>query len=245
MRHGAGALPRLRGNTREATSGEAVRRFVVVPLVLGAALVSSCSTFARIPIVRTAAAAAQPKTFNVAFVGDSNVVRGTDATIATLRGADAHDAPRPYIPSFFAKPGVRLSPVFFAHELASPRFRPDVVVLNIGINDTLHPDLYARYGRRIDRFMSLIPIWVPVLFPTYPVAIEPAVRRLGANAVNRAWSIATKRWPNLRIVRWGGYADKHPEWIDQRNPTPRQRVHYTRAGYDALARFELNVLNHL
>jgi hypothetical protein len=33
--------------------------------------------------------------------------------------------------------------------------------------------------------------------------------------------------------------------MDPRNPAPQQRVHYTRAGYDALARFELNVLNHL
>jgi len=45
------------------------------------------------------------------------------------------------------------------------------------------------------------------------------------------------------------YADtsfgQHPEWIDQTNPAPQQRVHYTPAGYDALARFELNVLRHL
>jgi lysophospholipase L1-like esterase len=219
-----------------------VRRLVVVPLLLGAALVSSCAAVARVPGVRAASAAPQATVFDVAFVGDSNVVRGTDATIATFRGAYAHGG---YIPTFFAKSGVRLNPLFFAHELATPRFHPDAVVLNVGINDTLHPDLYAQYGKRIDKFMSLIPIWVPVLFPTYPVAIEPPARRLGANAVNRAWSIATKRWPNLQIVRWGAYADQHPEWIDPRNPAPQQRVHYTRVGYDALARVELNVLNHM
>lgn len=222
-----------------------MRRFVVVSLLLGAALVSSCAAVARAPIVRSAAALSRPHPFDVAFVGDSNVVRGTDATVATLRGAETHDAARPYIATFFAKAGVRLSPAFFAHELATPRFHPDAVVLNIGINDTLSPDQYARYGRRIDKFMSLFPIWVPVLYPTYPVTIEPSVRRPGVNAVNRAWWIATKRWPNLRIVRWGWYADQHPEWIDQSNPAPQQRVHYTEAGYDALARYEFNVLNHL
>ena len=222
-----------------------MRRSVVVPLLLGAALVSSCAAVARAPIVRDAAAVSHPKSFDVAFVGDSNIVRGADATTATLRGADAHDAARPYIATFFAKAGMRLSPVFFAHELATPRFHPDAVVLNIGINDTLHPDLYAQYGRRIDKFMSLFPIWVPVLYPTYPVTIEPLVRRLGTNAVNRAWWIAAKRWPNLRIVRWGWYADQHPEWIDRSNGAPQQHVHYTEAGYDALARYELNVLNRL
>ena len=222
-----------------------MRRFVVVPLLLGAALVSSCAAVAHQPIVRRALAASQPKVFDVAFVGDSNVLRGADATIVTLRGPAAHDAPRGYVPSFFARAGMRLNPPFFAHELATRRFRPDAVVLNIGINDTLQPDLYARYGLRVDKFMSLFPIWVPVLFPTYPVAIEPQVRRVGANAVNRAWAIATKRWPNLRIVRWGALADQHPEWIDQTNPVPPQRVHYNRAGYDALARLELAALNQL
>jgi lysophospholipase L1-like esterase len=222
-----------------------VRRFVVVPLLLGAALVSSCAAVVRVPVVHRASAASRPQPFDVAFVGDSNIVRGTDATIATLRGADTRNAPRGYIPSFFAKSGVRLNPVFFAHELATPRFHPDAVILNIGINDTLKPDLYAHYGKRIDKFMALVPTWVPVLYPTYPVAIEPQVRRLGANAINRAWWIATKRWPNVRIVRWGAYADQHPEWIDRSNPAPQQRVHYTPAGYDALARFELNVLKHL
>lgn len=217
----------------------------MVPLLVGAALLSSCAVVVRVPVVRSAGAGLQPKTFDVAFVGDSNVVRGTDATIATLRAADAPDASRGYTPTFFAKAGTRLSPGFFARELATPRFHPDAVVLNIGINDTLHPDMYEQYGRRIDKFMSLFPIWVPVLFPTYPVAIEPSVRRDGANAVNRAWWIATRRWPNLRIVRWGEYADRHPEWMDRRNPAPQQQVHYTRAGYSALARVELNVLNHL
>jgi len=245
MRHRAAALPRFPSDSREATSGEAVRRFVVVPLLLGAALISSCAAVARGPIVRSAAAVPEKKVFDVAFVGDSNVVRGTRETIATLRGPNAHHAPRDYIPRFFAKAGMRLNPVFFAHELATRRFRPDAVVLNIGINDTLHPDLYAHYGERIDKFMSLVPTWVPVLYPTYPVPIEPQARRLGANAVNRAWAIATKRWPNLRIVRWGALAAQHPEWIDQTNPAPVQHVHYTGAGYAALAQFELNVLNHL
>jgi hypothetical protein len=245
MRHRAAALPRFPSDSREATSGEAVRRFVVVPLLLGAALISSCAAVARGPIVRSAAAVPEKKVFDVAFVGDSNIVRGTRETIATLRGPDAHHAPRDYIPRFFAKAGMRLNPVFFAHELATRRFRPDAVVLNIGINDTLHPDLYAHYGERIDKFMSLVPTWVPVLYPTYPVPIEPQARRLGANAVNRAWAIATKRWPNLRIVRWGALAAQHPEWIDQTNPAPVQHVHYTGAGYAALAQFELNVLNHL
>jgi len=245
MRHRAAALPRFPSDSREATSGEAVRRFVVVPLLLGAALISSCAAVARGPIVRSAAAVPEKKVFDVAFVGDSNIVRGIRETIATLRGPDAHHAPRDYIPRFFAKAGMRLNPVFFAHELATRRFRPDAVVLNIGINDTLHPDLYAHYGERIDKFMSLVPTWVPVLYPTYPVPIEPQARRLGANAVNRAWAIATKRWPNLRIVRWGALAAQHPEWIDQTNPAPVQHVHYTGAGYAALAQFELNVLNHL
>src|SRR5437773_831377 len=158
MRHGAAGVPRFSARPPgEARSGEAVRRFVVVPLLLGAALVSSCAAVARAPIVRGAAAVSHPKSFDVAFVGDSNIVRGADATTATLRSADAHDAARPYIATFFAKAGMRLSPVFFAHELATPRFHPDAVVLNIGINDTLHPDLYAQYGRRIDKFMSLFP----------------------------------------------------------------------------------------
>jgi len=245
MRRGPAGVPRFRWIQREATSGEAVRRFVVVPLLLGAALVSSCAAVVRVPVVKTAGAVQHPKVFDVAFVGDSNIVRGANATITTLRGADTRNAPRGYVPSFFARSGVRLNPVFFAHELATPRFHPDAVVLNIGINDTLKPALYAQYGRRIDKFMALLPTWVPVLYPTYPVAIEPQVRRLGASAINRAWWIATKRWPNVRIVRWGAYADQHPEWIDQTNPAPQQRVHYTPAGYDALARFELNVLRHL
>src|SRR5436853_4016255 len=90
-------------NAREATSGEAVRRFVVVPLLLGAALVSSCAAVVRVPAVRSAGAVSYSKAFDVAFVGDSNVVRGTDATIATLRTTDAPASPRGYVPTFIVR----------------------------------------------------------------------------------------------------------------------------------------------
>jgi hypothetical protein len=229
------------------TSGEAVRRFVVVPLLLGAALISSCANVVRGPLVSRTSHATRSTAIDVAFVGDSNVVRGTTETITALRGPDAKvsAASRHYLPAFFARAGMRLNPSFFAHEFSSPRFHPDAVVLNIGINDTLRPDLYVRYGKRIDKFMALFPPGVPVLFPTYPVAIEPPLRREGAAVVNRAWWAAVRRWPNLQILRWGAVADGHPEWIDVSNPDPEQHVHYTHAGYDALARFELAALNKL
>ena len=215
-------------------------------MLLGAAVVSSCAAVARAQLVSSASRAAQPRAFEVAFVGDSNVVRGTTETITTLRGPSANTSgSRDYVPAFFARAGMRLNPSFFAHELASPRFEPQAIVLNIGINDTPRPALYARYGKRIDKFMALFPRGVPVLFPTYPVAIEPPLRRPGAAAVNRAWWAATRRWPNLQILRWGALADGHPEWMDPSNPNPENHVHYTHDGYDALARFALAALNRL
>ena len=183
---------------------------------------------------------------DVAFLGDSNVVRATGTIVSMLGGnaSESHVTGR-YVPSFFARAGIRLAPAFWAAKLAGPRFHPDVAVLNIGINDTVSPVRFADYRSKIDAFMGLIPRNVPVLFPSYPYAIEQSARRAGAIAVNHAWVMSKARWPNLVILPWAALANGHPEWINKSDPDRHQWVHYTPAGYAALTALELATLDKL
>jgi hypothetical protein len=227
-----------------------VKRAGVVVLLVVATLVGSACAFTGVGVLSAgsvaADSAAHPKLrIDVAFVGDSNVVRAAGAVVSVLDSPHALSAhTRQYVPSFWARAGIPLAVGFWSERIGTKHFHPDVVVLNIGINDTTSPSGYADYGAKIDAFMRLIPKNVPVLWPGYPVAIEQPSRRTGALAVNHAWAMATARWPNLTIVPWGALADHHPEWINRTGPRS-DWVHYTPTGYRALTNLEVAALNHL
>lgn len=200
------------------------------------------------PVPKAHIATGSTNPLNLAFVGDSNVVRGAGATTDVLEGGpfsrgDTSAAPIAgvgYIPTFVGRPGMTLNVVYWQTRLAtiSPAFDPDAVFLNIGINDTQSLD---KYDGRIDVFMANFKPTTPVFWPGYPITLEPVAKQTGAHAVNHAWAMAANRWPNLHIVGWGALADGHPEWIDRSDPVEKQ-VHYTADGYEALAGLEIAAL---
>jgi hypothetical protein len=232
-----------------------VRRALAVVLLVFTTLVGRADATpgaepAALPVVHlmraTTLTPSRALRVDVAFVGDSNVVRAAGVIRSVLAGVHSlTDGNRHYVPSFWDRAGAPLDPKFWSAKIGNPHFHPNVVVLNIGINDTLSPASYANYGAKINAFMRLIPSKVPVLFPGYPYAIERPSRRAGALAVNHAWAMAQARWPNLVIVPWGALANRHPEWINRSGPNPNQWVHYTKAGYKALTTLEVATLNQL
>lgn len=190
-----------------------------------------------------ATAAAASRNVPIAFVGDSNVVRGAGVTTNVLQGGplDPANVTLGYIPQFVGRPGMTLNVGYWQGRLATlgAGWRPDVIVLNIGINDTQALD---NYDGRIDAFLGLLPAGVRVLWPGYPIMLEPVAKQVGAHAVNHAWAMAALRHPQqLTIVPWGAVARDHPEWIDRTDPVTKQ-VHYTPDGYQALINLEIPYL---
>ncbi|MFD0896641.1 acyltransferase family protein [Loigolactobacillus binensis] len=60
--------------------------------------------------------------------------------------------------------------------------------------------------------------WVNVRVPT----------RSWQNSVNASLQKATKRWPNLTVIDWYDYSNKHPDWFyaDQVHPNEKGKQHY-------------------
>jgi lysophospholipase L1-like esterase len=113
------------------------------------------------------------------------------------------------------------------------KVKPDVYVVNLGINDTSKPGSsttpgYAEYGKKIDYFLALLDNR-PVLWTNLPCKIEPKSRLTGCNAVNAALVAAASRHRNLTVLDWASVAEPHPTWMAK----AVGGVHYTTAGYAA------------
>jgi len=184
----------------------------------------------------------------VLFVGDSNETFAANRIDWTLTWNDHND--NGYIPVMASHVGagirtpdcldstscstndywqVKLS------ELAA-RVQPDVIVNNLGINDTESPGTqttlgYANYSKKIDWFMSLVPPTTPVLWTNLPCLIEPADRATGCGAVNYSLALAAPRWSNLVVVDWASAARFHPEYMT----TDPGSIHLGSAGQQAWA----------
>ena len=137
----------------------------------------------------------------VLFVGDSNETFGANRIVWTLTWNDHND--NGYIPVMASRvgAGIRtpdcLDPTscstndYWQVKLGElgARVQPDVIVNNLGINDTESPGTqttlgYANYSKKIDWFMSLVPPTTPVLWTNLPCSIEPADRASGCASVN-------------------------------------------------------------
>ena len=182
----------------------------------------------------------------VLFVGDSNVTLGAGAVEWALTRKDNQ-----YVPVLASRMGGRIRtpdcPVvngcktfnYWRFKLDSFRSKvnADVIVSDLGINDTIEPGTatgpgYSFYGRKIDWFMGLVR-GKPVLWTTLPCSLEPPDRRTGCKTVNYELYRAHDRWPNLTILAWGNKAIGHQQYMAQ----PGRGVHYSDAGHTAWAEF--------
>jgi hypothetical protein len=184
----------------------------------------------------------------VLFVGDSNETFGANRIVWTLTWDDHND--NGYIPVMASRvgAGIRtpdcLDPTscstndYWQVKLGElgARVQPDVIVNNLGINDTESPGTqttlgYANYSKKIDWFMSLVPPTTPVLWTNLPCSIEPADRASGCATVNYSLALATKRWSNVVVVDWASAARLHPEYMT----TDPDSIHLGSAGQQAWA----------
>jgi hypothetical protein len=187
----------------------------------------------------------------VLFVGDSNVTLAAQAIEMALTLKDDH-----YVPVLASRMGARIRSAdclvvstcttfdYWRYKLASlnNKVNADVIVNNLGINDTAVPGTattpgYAFYGRKIDWFMSLVR-GKPVFWTTLPCALEPLDRRLGCKTVDYELYRARERWPNLKILAWGTRASSHPGYMLRTGS-----VHYSEAGYASWAALVASALD--
>jgi lysophospholipase L1-like esterase len=213
-------------------------------------------------VLSVAACAASAKTSSnaktrglVLDVGDSNVTLGV-ASIDRVLTSNEHNE-NGYVPVIASRIGASIRTPdcldssrctthdYWKLKLATilPRIKPDAIVNNLGVNDTVSPGTvgtpgYSSYSHKIDGFMKLVG-GTQVLWTNLPCKIEPKPRRTGCQAVNRALSLAHKRWPNLEVLSWDAVADEHPEFM----ASPGTGIHYTRVGYAVWARFVVGALD--
>jgi lysophospholipase L1-like esterase len=198
------------------------------------------------------AATPKPTTTIPAFVGDSNVLLATSALAEqfVLRG-DSY----PFVIVARVGSGLRFSSCadgaepcatneYWRTHLAALRakVKPDVYVVNLGINDTVAPGTattpgYFGYAKKIDDFLALLGNR-PVLWTNLPCIIEPAERRAGCNVVNAALRAAPARHPNLTLLDWATIANPHPGYM----ATFLGGVHYTPTGYAAWTKLVASTL---
>jgi hypothetical protein len=181
------------------------------------------------------------------FVGDSNITLSAGEVEMALTFGRTYN----YVPVFASRVGATLRAPdcldttrcttynYWKLALADvfQRVKPDVIVNNLGINDTstwgtATTPGWAHYGRKVDWFMNLVG-GRPVLWTTLPCAIEPPARYKGCVWVNSELNRADKRWPNLTVLALGYVANSHPGYMR----TPGKDVHYSPAGETAYARF--------
>jgi hypothetical protein len=121
--------------------------------------------------------------------------------------------------------------------------KPDAIVTNLGINDTLDPGTdtgpgYSHFKRKVDWFMQLVPSTTTVFWSNLPCKVEPESRRPGCLQVNWALAVSRVGWPNLVLLDWNPIANVHPEWID-----PTSGVHFTEAGQAAWVAMVVDALD--
>jgi lysophospholipase L1-like esterase len=185
----------------------------------------------------------------VLTVGDSNVTLAAFSIVWSLSEGPHHD--NGYVPVMAARVGSGIrtpdclastgctSSGYWKTKLATllTKIDPDVVVTDLGINDTASAGTattlgYASYGRKIDWFMRLIPGGRRVLWTNLPCSIEPPARLTGCRTVNIELARAASRWSNLVVLDWASKASGHPEYMS----SPGKDVHLSPAGQSAWAR---------
>ena len=213
-----------------------MRRTVVVLLIVA----GWSATAGAAPLYDIAIDAHVRKT--VLVIGDSNIERGANQLVQALT-----DRPNAYISIITARTGMGVRGYISTTNSADwwqirlPQLlasvQPDVVVIELGANDTSQPGTvttpgYASYGQKINWLRALLPE-VPILWTNLPCSIEPLARRAGCSAVN--WALALS--PTVTMVNWGAAAMGHFEYM-----IPGQ-VHLTAAGYTAYSRVVAQALD--
>ncbi len=191
----------------------------------------------------------------VLFVGDSNITLGSEAADWALTWEQHLN--NGYVPVFASRVGasIRTEDCLTASGCTTfdywrlklgtilPKVDADVIVSNLGINDTMSAGTattpgYTSYGRKIDWFMNLVGT-TPVMWTDLPCAIEPSDRATGCDTVNAALAQAAKRWHNLTVLPWSAQANGHPEYM----ASPGKDVHYSQTGALAWANFVVSALD--
>jgi lysophospholipase L1-like esterase len=223
--------------------------------VLTAALVVLASVLTAVLVVAPASARNDAHVRGVVlFLGDSNLTRAAGELETALTDTNFNDS---YVPALASRPGagmrtkdcpgIPLNPCLTYNywSIRMPqilkRVEPDVVVVNLGVNDTSAPGTrtsqgYASYDTKIDAFIRLLPT-VPIIWTNLPCRVEPPAEQPGCPLVNQALSAAQSRWPRLTVVDWGRTANRHPEWLLANTP------HFKPAGYTAWAKIVVTALN--
>lgn len=189
----------------------------------------------------------------VLFVGDSNITMGAQNIDWVLTWNTHND--NGYVPVLASRVGAAirtpdcLDPVgctttdYWAGKLGSleGKVTPDAIVVNLGVNDTASEGTpttagYSSYSKKIDYVMALTH-GRPVMWTNLPCSLLPPARLTGCQTVNNALSLATKRWPNLKVLNWNLRAYGHPEYIVAGD------IHLTSAGQAAWANFIVQKLD--
>lgn len=191
----------------------------------------------------------------IALVGDSNITLASTNIIWELTWMQHND--NAYAPVFLSRVGSGIrtpdciastctTTDFWKIKFAEtwPKLKPNVVVVNLGINDTASIGTstgpgYSYYGKKIDWLMQIMPAGKKVLWSNLPCAIEPANRKTGCNYINNSLNQAKGRWSNLIILDWASIANSHPEYINTGD------VHYTGAGNAAYSKALVDKLDTL
>jgi lysophospholipase L1-like esterase len=166
----------------------------------------------------------------VLFVGDSNISVSVEPVYWALTYGDHND--NAYVPMFTSRPGaaIRTEDCLVAVDCATtdywktrlgellPEVSPDVVVTNLGVNDTAGVGTAetagsAGYPGKIDWFMELLPEDTPVLWTNLPCDLLEDVRADACALVNDALADAVDRWPNLVVLDWATAAAGHPDYL--------------------------------
>lgn len=251
----------IKSNTKKRLTKKT--KLTKTPIIFGLAIaaVAVLSIFYGLRGVKSASASTSTNAnvrAVVLFVGDSNITLAAAEINWALTTQASND--NPYVPVMTSRVGSGIRTVdcpaatlstcktydYWKIKLAQilPKVQPDVVVNDLGINDTAFLGTtttpgYAGYSAKIDYMMNLLPAGKPVLWTNLPCTIEPATRLTGCKWVNAQLNLAKSRWPNFVLVDWASVANSHPEYMSP----PDTNVHYTTAGRAAWTALILNTLN--
>ena len=182
----------------------------VVAIVLAIAALSGCDGSRSLGLVGDSNIAVRPNAMNEGFINFAVDNRAESG--ASIRGGDC-----PHL----------CYPMDWTTKLQG--FASSIVVINLGINDTVIPgDVdsqgYSNYPGKVDWMMAHFPEHVPVLWSNLPCHLEPPSTWTGCAAVNAALADAPTRHPNLTVVDWASVAQAS-HFID-----PGDDVHLTYTG---------------
>jgi len=223
--------------------------------VLPVVVLSLCGTIAAVQAVTKSGSGTRAE---IAFVGDSNFVRGSGAFVQGLdvgQPGKSDHVDNNSLLLFAVRPGAGIRTIdcpyrsncathdYWKAKLSTlfAKATPDAIVTDLGINDGLWPGSpdslgYMDYAQKIDWFMGLLPSDRPVLWTNLPCAVEPTNYRDGCRIINQSLVAARSRWPQLTIIDWGRLANAHPAYM-------ADDVHYSAAGYQAFAKLIAHTLD--